>query len=186
MRVISGKYRGKKLLFPEDNNVRPTKDFFKETLFNILQSKYRNYINGNILDLFAGSGALGIECASRGASNVVLIDSNNEAIKCIKNNINTLANRSIIQVIQADATKINLENINLKFNLIFLDPPYESNLVTDSLKNLLQQNIFSQDALFIIESNKYYKISNLRLLLQKDISSSKLQIYALQNNTNII
>lgn len=122
MRVISGKYRGKKLVSPLDDSVRPTTDRIKETVFNILQW---DIAGARVLDLFCGSGALGIECLSRGAEEVVFVDKSRESTELTKTNLKGIDGN--YRVVNADFLNV-LRAHGKKFDLIFIDPPYKSGL----------------------------------------------------------
>ena len=122
MRVVAGRYRGKKLLSPADDSVRPTTDRIKETVFNILQWE----VDGaRVLDLFAGSGALGIECLSRGAEEVVFVDKSPSSIVLIKENLKGIQGN--FRVVTADFAGV-LRSGESKFDIVFIDPPYKSGL----------------------------------------------------------
>ena len=135
MRIISGKYKGKKLEGFNIIGTRPTMDRVKESLFGMIQ----NYINGSIvLDLFAGSGALGLEAISNGAKKCYFIDNNIEAIKTIKNN--SINVQEDLEIINTDYKKF-LKNTNEKFDIIFLDPPYEANNLNKALRIIEERDI---------------------------------------------
>ena len=122
MRVVAGRYRGKKLLSPADDSVRPTTDRIKETVFNILQWEVEG---ARVLDLFAGSGALGIECLSRGAEEVVFVDKSPSSIVLIKENLKGIQGN--FRVVTADFAGV-LRSGESKFDIVFIDPPYKSGL----------------------------------------------------------
>ena len=122
MRVISGKYRGRKLASPADDSVRPTTDRIKETIFNILQWQVEG---ARVLDLFAGSGALGIECLSRGAEDVVFVDRNPASVALVRQNLKGMDGN--FRVVAADFMGV-LRSGESKFDLVFIDPPYKSGL----------------------------------------------------------
>ncbi len=128
MRIISGKYRGTRLDSPKDNSVRPTTDRIKETVFNILFS--RNAVVGrSVLDLFSGSGALGLEAASRGAESVVFADASAESVKLTRANV--AKTRSQFEIIHGDYKFATRKLQGRKFGLIFVDPPYRAGLYAD-------------------------------------------------------
>ena len=134
MRVISGKARGTKLSSIESITTRPTLDRVKESLFNILQEDVNQKV---ILDLFAGSGALGIEALSRNAKYVVFCDNNKQAIQMIKTNLEKTRLIEKTEIVNMDYKKC-IELLNAKkqkFDLIFLDPPYKDDIAVDSLLN---------------------------------------------------
>ena len=122
MRIVAGRYRGRKLTPPSDDSVRPTTDRIKETVFNILQWDVEG---ARVLDLFAGSGALGIECLSRGAAEVVFADKSLASVALIRQNLKGI--EGSYRVLTADFTGV-LRSGEDKFDLIFIDPPYKSGL----------------------------------------------------------
>ena len=150
MRVISGKAKGTKLNSIESLSTRPTLDRVKESLFNIIQEK----INGSVvLDLFAGSGALGIETISRGAKKAYFCDNNYDAIKMIEKNIEKTHFQEQSILISSDYKKC-IKSIREKIDLVFIDPPYKDNLSVDSIRIILEQGILNKDALMIIETDE--------------------------------
>lgn len=122
MRIVAGRYRGRKLTPPSDDSVRPTTDRIKETVFNILQWDVEG---ARVLDLFAGSGALGIECLSRGAAEVVFADKSPASVALLRQNLKGI--EGSYRVLTADFTGV-LRSGEDKFDLIFIDPPYKSGL----------------------------------------------------------
>lgn len=153
MRVISGKARGTKLNSIESNTTRPTLDRVKESLFNILH----DCLNGvDVLDLFAGSGALGIEALSRGAKSVVFCDNNIQAIKMIKANLEKTRLLDKAQIINSDYKKCieELKASNRKFNLIFIDPPYKNDIAVLSIKIILENKLLNNNGIIVIETDE--------------------------------
>ncbi len=150
MRVISGTAKGTKLNSIEELTTRPTLDRVKESLFNILQDSVRNQ---TVLDLFAGSGALGIEALSRGASKAYFCDLNDEAIKFIKQNLEKTKLTSNAIVVKKDY-KSFIDSTNEKFDLIFLDPPYKNDIAVDSLNRIINKNLLKTNGLIIIETDE--------------------------------
>ncbi len=150
MRIISGKFRGRKLFSSSGNHTRPTSDRVREALFNILSYRTDNAV---VLDLFAGTGALGIEAASRGASAVVCIDNNQSAIGTIQKNVRSLALADTLRTIKWDIAR-NLNCIHVPepvYDLVFLDPPYEQGLVEKALKNLHRSQGVKPGATLVVE-----------------------------------
>ena len=150
MRVISGKARGLKLDTPKNLDVRPTTDRVKESLFNIINPYIRE---SNILDLFAGTGSLGIECLSRGAKNCVFVDKSKDSIGIVKSNVKKarVDNEStILNIDLKDAVK-RLSVQNQKFDVIFMDPPYYENMFIDCLKSIDELNLLKEDGLIVVE-----------------------------------
>lgn len=152
MRVISGKARGKKLLSQQGLNTRPTLDRVKESLFNILQPRIEN---AKILDLFAGSGALGIEALSRGAEFAVFCDDNDSAYKIIKKNIEGARVTEQADVLNEDYAIVlkQLQNKKSEFDIIFLDPPYRTDFALNSLKIILEYKLLANEGIVIIETD---------------------------------
>ena len=147
MRVITGTARGRKLKTPEGMDIRPTTDNVKESIFNIIQFD----IEGRrVLDLFAGTGQLGIECLSRGASEVVFIDSSREAVKIVKENLKTCGFSA--PVLQLDA--VNYLRGCGKFDLIIIDPPYDSPVYDTVLETINSVDILSDGGIIICESRR--------------------------------
>ena len=150
MRVISGNLKGKKLYSIPGKAVRPTSDRLRESIFNILAFRVRQAV---VLDLFAGTGALGIEALSRGAESAVFIDIHNEALSIIKRNIKVCELENKSKTIKWDIIK-NLNCIksdNAAFDLIFIDPPYNRRFLQPTLHNLRKAGSVKKGACLIIE-----------------------------------
>lgn len=169
MRIISGKARGTKLYTLEGLNTRPTLDRVKESLFNIIQNKL---LNATVLDLFAGSGALGLESISRGANKAILCDDNYNSINIIKKNIEKCHFEENIELLYKDYKKC-LNQINEKVDIAFIDPPYAKNIAVDAIKIILDKKILNDDALIILETddeereiNELKEVNNINI---KDI-----------------
>ena len=147
MRVIAGTARSVPLLTRDGLDTRPTTDRVKESEFNIIQFD----IEGRtVLDLFGGSGQLGIECLSRGAKEAVIVDESSEAIRIIKENLRRTKLTEKAQVIQADYLSY-LANCTKHFQLIFLDPPYKENFLENALKRISEIDILSSGGIILCE-----------------------------------
>lgn len=177
MRVISGTAKGTKLNSIEELTTRPTLDRVKESLFNILQDTVRNKI---VLDLFAGSGALGIETLSRGATKAYFCDSNDEAIKFVKQNLEKTKLMQNAVVIRKDY-KTFIETTNEKFDLIFIDPPYKNDIAVDSVIRILNNKLLKENALIILETDEVKreldelsKIDNVEIIDQRKYGRANL------------
>ena len=168
MRVISGKSRGKKLLSLDGNNTRPTLDRVKEALFNIIQFRIKDAI---VLDLFAGTGALGIEALSRGAKEAIFCDNSTEAIQVIKKNVlntNNLDKAIIINKNYKDVLeKIHIQN--KKMDIIFLDSQYKTNLAIESLQKIIMSNLLTQDGIVVIETDDINKETEILKIEKAEI-----------------
>ena len=149
MRIISGKYKSRVIKAPKGQNTRPTSDRVKESIFNILQDKV---ITANCLDLFAGSGNLGIEALSRQANFCVFVDHDKNAIQVIRENINQLELNKQSKILFLDY-KVALKKIDLVFDLIFLDPPYRYEIIFDILKIINERKLLHEKGIVIYESN---------------------------------
>lgn len=152
MRVISGIARGTKLNSIESLSTRPTLDRVKESLFNILQNRIEETI---ILDLFSGSGAIAIEFLSRGAKKAYLCENNNVAVKVICENLEKTRLKSSAVIMKQDYKKTieELSKQEVKFDFIFLDPPYQSNFAVDATKRILSLNLLNDKGNIIIETD---------------------------------
>ena len=167
MRVIAGTARRLPLKAPFGMNTRPTSDQIKETLFNMIQG---DVAGAYFLDLFAGSGALGIESLSRGARKCTFCDKSYKAIQMIKENLikTKMEHKSII--VNKDYKKC-IENLNEKFDLIFIDPPYKKNIAIDSVKKIIENDLLAIGGIIIIETDEEKREEDEL----KDIS--KLEVY---------
>ena len=147
MRVITGTARGRRLKTPENYDIRPTTDNVKESLFNIIQFD----IEGRrVLDLFAGTGQLGIEALSRGAKSCVFVDESREAVRIVKENLKTCALSA--PVLQADA--LSYLRRGERFDLIFVDPPYDAGLYEPVLQTVMQVDNLSEGGIIICEARR--------------------------------
>jgi 16S rRNA (guanine(966)-N(2))-methyltransferase RsmD len=149
MRIITGKHRGRKIISPTHEGVRPTTDRIKENVFNII----REYIPESIcLDLFAGTGGLGFECISRGASQVYFVDNSKESIKDISATAKSLGEKPYIILSDYNVALKNLNNQGIKFDVIFIDPPYRTMLAEYALDKLTQYDMLNEGGIIIWES----------------------------------
>jgi len=150
LRVISGRLKGKKLIAPEGLSLRPTSDRVKESIFDLLQ-KFPTA--EKVLDLFAGTGALGIEALSRGAGRAVFVEGNPRAAEVLRRNIQAcrVGDQSEVLVREAEAGLKVLEEKRGSFDLIFLDPPYGKGLAFRTLETLARGSLLSPDSLIVAE-----------------------------------
>ena len=157
MRIISGTARGTNLYTLEGSNTRPTLDRVKESLFNIINLKIYNAV---VLDLFSGSGAIGLEFASRGAKDVVLCDNSKKATDIIKKNIEKTHLVEKVKLYNSDYIDYLKNNKDKKFDIIYLDPPYKTDYIVKALDFILQYNMKDEDGLIIIETDEPNKIES--------------------------
>ena len=151
MRIIAGTARGRTIIAPKGQNTRPTQDYVRESLFNIIQ---RDVPEANVLDLFAGSGALALEALSRGARRAVMADQSRQAIECIRRNTETLGFSQQTLIAQGDWKSVVQRIENETFDLVFLDPPYQLSKYGEITDRLQNRQLLARDALIIIEHRK--------------------------------
>lgn len=152
MRVISGLYKGRILKPARHLDIRPATDRVKETIFNVLQARI-DFEDITVLDLFAGTGSLGIESASRRAKKVILIDDSQESIELINTNIELLKCGDVCKAIKTDALRF-IETTKEEFDLIFADPPYAYDETSKIPQHIFSNKILNQSGFLIIEHQK--------------------------------
>ena len=172
MRVISGTARGKKLTSLEGLETRPTLDRVKEAVFNILQFDLKD---ANVLDLFSGSGALAIEALSRGAHTAVLCDNSYKAVKIINKNLDDTRLKEKAYVINDDYIKTlnKLKSESKKFDIIFLDPPYKTDYIVNSIENIINNELLAKDGIIIAESDDENKIEEIKNIKNIEIYDTR-------------
>ena len=177
MRIISGKYKGRIIKGMDIVGTRPTMDRVKESMFAMIQNNIKESI---CLDLFAGSGSLGIEAISNGCKKCYFVDNNKQALDTIKENINNLKINEEYRIIKNDyneALKYFKDN-NIKFDLIFLDPPYKLNLINGILNKIIEYNLLNNNGQVICEyESELVDNDTLTLLKERSYSSKKIKIY---------
>ncbi|ACI94346.1 putative methyltransferase [Afipia carboxidovorans OM5] len=155
MRVVGGKMRGRSIASPASQEIRPTQDRLRESLFNILMHAYGNpALDARVLDLFAGTGALGIEAVSRGAAFTLFIDNGAAARALLRNNVEALGLGGVTKVYRRDATALGPAHPMEPFTLAFLDPPYGKGLAEKALTSLRDGKWLVPDALVVVEEAK--------------------------------
>ncbi len=155
MRVIGGRLRGRTLAGPKSPAIRPTADRLRESLFNILIHSYSDPITeARVLDLFAGTGALGIEALSRGAAFALFVDEGAEARALLRENTAALGLGGVSRIFRRDATKLGPAHPVEPFSLAFLDPPYGHGLAEKSLASARAGDWFVPGALIVVEETK--------------------------------
>ena len=177
MRIISGKYKGRALKGKLPNGVRPTTDEARESIFNILSNAY-DLSNTTFLDLFSGSGAMGLEAISRGAIVTYFIDKNPKVINYIKSNINFLEIDEKYEINHTDSIKF-LNKIHNSFTIIFMDPPYKDKIIEHLISMILDNKVLDHDGLLVIEVPKYDNviIPNVLSVYKEKISGTSKYIF---------
>ena len=152
MRIVGGRLRGRNLAAPRSQAIRPTADRTRETLFNILAHAYGDPVGGaRVLDLFAGTGALGLEAMSRGAAFALFVDDGAEARALIRANVEALGLGGVTRIFRRDAAKLGPAHPVEPFSLVFLDPPYGEELAERSLASARDGGWLSPEALIVVE-----------------------------------
>ncbi|GAA6134569.1 16S rRNA (guanine(966)-N(2))-methyltransferase [Oceaniserpentilla sp. 4NH20-0058] len=182
LRIIGGQWRSRQLPFPDVEGLRPTTDRVRETLFNWLQP----YLPGaNVLDVFAGSGALGLEALSREAGQVTLIEKNQKATKQLQDNIRTL-NAQNSSIHMGDALQI-LPTLAKAFDVIFLDPPFGKGLLPNCINTIEQHNLISPNGWIYIESEQALTELDIpkhwRLHREKKAGQVMLRLFQIMKDT---
>ena len=155
MRIVGGRFRGRTLAGPASQAIRPTSDRLRETIFNILMHAYGDPVTGaRVLDLFAGTGALGLEALSRGAAFAQFVDDGAEARALIRENVETLGVAGISRIFRRDAAKLGPVHPVQPFSLVFADPPYGKGLAEVSLVSARAGDWITSDALIVVEEEK--------------------------------
>ena len=159
MRIISGKYKGKKLSLPEDKNTRPLKDLVKESIFNLLEHSKKNNVNfqnSSVLDLFSGTGSFGLECISRGSKNVFFFENYSKALNVLKKNLLSMKGVKNYKIFENDCfVYFNSNNeINQTFDVIFVDAPYKESKINNLLEKIVEKKLLNIGGLIIIHRHK--------------------------------
>ena len=192
MRVIGGKFKGLKLIPPNDLGIRPTSDRLKEALFSILDSKKYNINihNSSVIDICSGTGALGIEALSRGAKQVCFIDKDIKSIRIIQKNTSKLninhEDKIFIKIIKDEVTKA-LQKIDSIYDIVLIDPPYNTNIINETLKDLKNYNLIKTHSYIFAESSnaEIFDFNGYEILDTKKYGKSKLTILKLINSSSI-
>ncbi|MBS6105844.1 MULTISPECIES: 16S rRNA (guanine(966)-N(2))-methyltransferase RsmD [Anaerococcus] len=178
MRVVAGKYKGFNLMAPKGKNTRPTDNKIKEAIFDML---YPIKTNGNALDLFAGSGQMGIEFLSRGLEKVYFNESDRNSFRVLKENIEKIKDDNYeLSKLDFKMALENYKNQGIKFDYIFLDPPYAEDFIKTSLDLILNYELLNEDGIVITESDRYIEISDtydLYLVKEKNYGRKIVKIY---------
>ena len=188
MRIISGTFKGKKILEPKDIKTRPLKDLTKESIFNILNHSNKFKINledSNILDLFSGVGSFGIECLSRGVKSVIFIENYNRVLPVLKKNLQNLKAIENYKIIEKDINNGKIfETLDKKFDIVFMDPPYKDKNLNLLLQNLENIKILNKNGIVVIHRHKNEQDmipKNFRVIEEKRYGLSKIIFLSLLN-----
>ena len=183
MRIISGTSKGRKLVTPKKYSLRPTSDRVKESLFNILASEIEGKV---VLDLFAGTGNLGIEALSRGARKVIFVEKGRQALRLIQANLNQFGLEDRSEILPKDVNRAIgiLKQRGECFDLILMDPPYEKGLIQRTLMKLNSHQIYHRDSILVIEHNRREPLPHIldgwNLIRQQKIGDTLLSFLTVQ------
>lgn len=166
MKIITGKFRGSNLFSLTGNTTRPTTNFIREAIF----SKIFDCNNLKVLDLFAGSGALGLEALSRGAESVDFVEGSHNAVQIIKKNVIKLKVQDLCRISKKKAERF-LKQTEKKFDLIFMDPPYDRKLVNETLELIYENDVLAEDGQIVVE--RYFKEDIDKKFSDKIVSDKK-------------
>tara|TARA_Y100000996_G_C22537123_1_gene648697 strand:- start:231 stop:797 length:567 start_codon:yes stop_codon:yes gene_type:complete len=188
MRIIRGNFRGKKLIQPLNEKTRPLRDMVKEAIFNLLEHSNKFNIkieNSKVLDLFAGTGSFGLECISRNAKKVVFFEKDIDALKVLDANLKILKYPSNCEVFDKDCFKYlnKNQNFKIKFDIIFLDPPYKELKVNEIIEKILKIKILNNNGILILHKHKKDKqkiTEKLRVFENRTYGISRI-IYGVKN-----
>ncbi len=173
MRIISGKYKGREIKGYNIEGTRPTMDRVKESLFASIQ----NYVKGSIcLDLFAGSGGLGIEALSEGAQSCYFVDNNKIVIDALKKNLTSLKVEEDYFLIKKDYVEA-LKTFDMKFDIIFLDPPYHLNMMNNAIDLIIKNNLLNDVGIIVCEYEEGTVNCDLQILKEKRYGSKNVTIF---------
>lgn len=170
MRVIAGSAKGMPLVTPKGDHTRPTLDKYKETLFNMIAFDVPGAV---FVDLFSGSGGIGIEALSRGASSVYLVDNDKEALKCIESNLKFTHLDNNAHVFKYNAVDFIPDCVKEEINIIFMDPPYKTHLEKDILSKIKDSEYITGDTLIIVESDMEADIGYIESLGYEIVKTKK-------------
>ena len=179
MRIISGNFKGRKILTPNDIKTRPLKDLTKESIFNILKhsNKFNVEIkNSVVLDLFAGVGSFGIECLSNEAKYVTFVENYNSVLPILKKNLSNLKLDKKYEIIEQNIFN-GLKLAKSNYDIIFLDPPYKDKNISELIDKIFEINLLSKSGIIITHRNKNVKdkySKNFRVLEEKTYGISKI------------
>ena len=181
MRIISGIFKGKKINLPKDIKTRPLKDLTKESIFNIIKhtNKFSIQIeDSEVLDLFSGTGSFGIECLSRGAKYVTFVENYERVLPILKKNLQSLKSITNFSIVEKDILNhFNFKNLNTKFDIIFLDPPYKQNEIKNLIELLIIEKVLKKSGIVIIHRHKKHIDSfprNFKIFENKIYGKSKI------------
>ena len=181
MRIVGGRLKGRNIATPSGRNTRPTSDQTRESLFNILEhaSWAPPLDNAIVADIFAGSGALGLEAISRGADYCLFVETEAKARAAIRENVEAMGLFGCTRIFRRDATSLKIPPSNLRgpFDLVFLDPPYSKGLGEPAIRSLLRQGLMAEGGVFVLEESAEAEVNlpGLELLDERTWGAAKVR-----------
>ena len=173
MRIVAGKYRHRNIIYPDDASIRPTKDRIREALFSALG----DISNLSVLDLYAGSGAMGIEALSRDAAKCVFVDKYQVAIKTVKQNLTNLGISNAEVIFDSDTNALeHMKEKGYKFDIVILDPPYKSETYIEVINYLINNALVKPHARIITECDRELDFSLLKIEKRKEYHYGEINI----------
>lgn len=176
MRIIAGKWRGRKLFAPKGKTTRPTADRTRERLFSMLTSRLGDFEDLQVLDLFAGSGALGLEALSRGAAHCTFVEKERDALRALDKNIETLDADADLKI----GSVLHLGKARQAYDVVLMDPPYDSGAGAVALDKMGRQGWFAPSSWIAIETSRHEKIEVNGFDLDCERDSGKARIHILR------
>jgi 16S rRNA (guanine966-N2)-methyltransferase len=178
MRIVGGRWRGRSLKGPGSDAIRPTSDRLRETIFNILQHGYDDPVEGaRVLDLFAGTGAMGLEALSRGAAFALFVDDGAGARGIIRENVEALGAGGATRLFRRDATRMGESAPNAPFSLVFCDPPYGRDLAPRALRSCAEGGWLTPGALVVVEEAQGVEVTlpkGFEMIERRDYGETKV------------
>ena len=187
MRIISGHLKGLKLLLPKDKKTRPLRDMVKENIFNLLTHSKKissTITKSNVLDLYSGTGSFGLECLSRGASNVTFVENGDQILVTLKKNISNSNFKNETKIFCEDVLNFvkNYSNLKQKFDLIFCDTPFKESNVNTILKLIFENKLLEKNGILILHRHKSANqkfLDNFKIIEERTYGLSKIIFYKL-------
>jgi 16S rRNA (guanine966-N2)-methyltransferase len=179
LRIISGEFKGRVIKSPNSKFTRPTTDRVRETLFNILNNKI-DFDGIQVLDLYSGSGALGLECLSRGAAHVTFIEKNRPVYLNLLGNVDLLKVKEFVDIIPTTSVFYTRKNLNKKYDLILADPPFFEYDIYEVVQNVFKNELLNEDGIMVIERSiqtREKDIENIGIEPQKKIGDALLYFF---------
>ena len=186
MRIVGGRLRGRALAVPKDNRVRPTSDRVREAIFNILAHGIEDFdlAGANVLDLFAGTGALGIEAISRGAAQAVFVDNDAASRALIQENVEAFGLGGVATIYRRSALELGSAYRRLSFQLVFADPPYGKGLGEQAITAAIRDGWLDESAVIVIEESADHELAwpaGCRQIDQREYGSTQIAIAVFSN-----